>query len=81
MLALFLERAEQFETAHPRHHQIGEDDRRTKDADFLQRFVAIPGGFDAESPALDQLLHPHTRGGIVLDDEHTFVQLVAYLFA
>ena len=81
VLALLFQRAQQFEPAHPRHDQVGQDDPRTKRGDLLQRLVAVAGRFDAEAPASNQLLHPHPRGGIVLDDEDPFVEFVADLFA
>ena len=81
VLALLLERPQQLEAAHLRHHQVGEDDARPEDADLRQRLVAVAGRFDAEAPAPDQLLHAHAGGGVVFDDQDALVELVANLFA
>ena len=39
---------------------------------FSQRVLAVGGRLGDEAPALDQLLQPDARGGIVLDDQHAF---------
>jgi hypothetical protein len=46
---LGLQRLQQLDAAHPRHHQIGDDDRRPEGGDLLERVGAI-GGFFAVNP-------------------------------
>ena len=67
--ALLLQRAQQREPVHARHHQVGDDDRRPERRDLLERLFAVARRFGDEAPALDQLLEPDARRGIVFDDQ------------
>ena len=71
--ALLLQRAQQGEPVHARHHQIGDDDGRPEGRDFLERFFAVARRLGDEAPRLDELLEPDPRGGIVFDDQHAFL--------
>ena len=41
-----------------------------KRRDLFERVFAVAGRFGDEAPALDELLQPHARRGIVFDDQH-----------
>ena len=62
--------AQQREPIHARHHHVGNHDRRTERRDLLERFFAVARRFRDEAPAPDELLEPHARGAVVLDNQH-----------
>ena len=65
-----VQRAQQREPVHARHHQIGDHDRRTERRDFLERLFAVARRLRDEAPALDELLEADARRRIVFDDQH-----------
>ena len=69
---LGLQRLQQLDAAHPRHHQVGDDDRGAEGGDLLERLGAVGGGLGGESPRPHQLGQPAARRGIVLDDQDAF---------
>ena len=66
--ALRLERAQQPESVQPRHHEVGDDDRRPERGDLLERLFPVAGRFREESPAANELFETDAGGGVVLDD-------------
>ena len=67
-----LDLPEQVESAHPGHHQIGQDDGRVEGLDLGQRLLAVCGRFDVESPAADQLLEADASRAVVFDNQNAF---------
>ena len=55
---LILERAQQLETAHSGHDQIGHDDGRTKRGDLLERFLAVGGFLGLKAPRVTSSVKP-----------------------
>ena len=70
--ALGLQRAQQREPVHSRHHDVADDDRRTERRDFLERFFAVARRLRDESPTLDELFESDARRGVIFDDQHAF---------
>ena len=58
---LVLQRAQKFEPAHARHHQVGHDDRGTEGRHFLHRLFSVRGLVGLETPGADKLGQAHTR--------------------
>ena len=58
----------------PRHHEVADDDGRAEGGDLTQRFLAVGRGFGVEAPGADELGETQPRGGLVLDNQHTFAQ-------
>src|SRR5205814_1070828 len=56
----------------PRHHEIRDDDRRTKRSDFLEGIFTVSRRVSDKSPALDELFKSNAGRGVVLDDQHAF---------
>jgi hypothetical protein len=67
---LILEDAQQLQSAHARHHQIRDDDRRAERGDLQHRLFAVGGFVGLVPPRTDELGEPDTRRRIVLDNEH-----------
>ena len=78
---LGLERLQQLEAVHPRHHQVGDDDRRAELGDPLERLGAVGGRVGREAPRAHQLGQPAAGGLVVFDDQHALGGLVlAHVF-
>ena len=69
---LRLQRLQQLDAAHPRHHQVGDDDRRAEGGDLLERLGAVGGLVGGKSPGPHQFGQAAAGGGIVLDDQDAF---------
>src|SRR5579864_7937814 len=67
---LLLQRLEQVEAAHTRHHQVGDDDRRTDRRRQLEGLFTVAGRRHLEAPALHELLEADALGRLVFDDKH-----------
>ena len=65
-----LERAQQLEPAHARHHEVGDHDGRAERGDTLKRFLTVGGGLGGEAPGAYQFGQAGARGRLVLDDEN-----------
>jgi hypothetical protein len=63
------QRAQQREPVHPRHHEVGDHDRRPEGGDFLERLFSIAGRFGDEAPAPDELFEPDAGRRVVFDDQ------------
>ena len=48
--AIVLECAQQFETTHARHHEVGDDDVRAKDGNALKRLFSVARGVGRKAP-------------------------------
>jgi hypothetical protein len=70
--AVVFERAQEIETAHPRHHQVADDDRGAEHGDALQRLFAVGGGIGRESPGAYELCQTESSARLVFDDENAF---------
>ena len=70
--AVVLERAQQFEAAHARHHQVADDDGRAEDGNALKRLFAVARGIGRKAPCTHELGQPEARARLVLDDEDAF---------
>src|SRR5688572_20348511 len=64
-----LERAEQVEAAHPRHHEVADDDGRAEDGDPLEGFLAVSRGIGGEPPRTHELGQPKACARFVLDNQ------------
>ena len=71
---LVLQRAEQIVAAHPRHHEVAHDDRRTKARDLAERVLAVTRLVGLVTPGLHELGEADPRGRIVLDDQHALAR-------
>ena len=69
---LILQRAQQLEPAHPRHHEVADDDGGAEGGDLAHRLFAVGRFLGLEAPGLNELGEPGARGGVVFDDEDTF---------
>ena len=69
---LGLQRLQQLDAAHPRHDQVGDDDRRAEGGDFLERLGAVGGLLGGETPGPHQLGQAAAGRGIVFDDQDAF---------
>ena len=67
--AIVLESLEQFEAAHARHDEVGDDDRRTERRHALERIFPVGGGFGGESPGAHEFGQADSRAGLVFDDQ------------
>ena len=72
VLDLRLQRLEQLDAAHARHHQIGDDDRGPEGGDLLEGLGAVGGRLGGKSPRAHELGQTAPRRGIVLDDQDPF---------
>jgi hypothetical protein len=70
---LFGEPPQQFDSAHARHFEIGDDDRRRPLGGFLQSLGAVPGRLYAKSPGTDQFGQPGSFVLLVFDNQYFFV--------
>ena len=70
--AIVLERAQQLETTHARHHQVADDDVRAEDGNALERLFSVARGIGSKAPRPHQLGETEARAGLVLDDEDAF---------
>ena len=71
--ALLLQRAQERQPVHARHHHVGDDDRRPEARDFFERLFAVARRLGDEAPRLDELLEARPRRRIVFDDQHAFL--------
>ena len=72
VLDVALERVEQVEPAHSRHHQVRDDDRGPEVGHPLQRLGAVARGLGGEPPRPHQFGQPAPRGRVIVHDENTF---------
>ena len=70
--AIVLERAQQLEAAHARHHEVADDDGWSEDGDALKRLFPVARGIGGKSPRAHELGQTEARAGLVLDDEDAF---------
>ena len=76
-----LQRLQQLNAAHARHHQIGDDNRRPERRNLLERLSAVGGGFGGETPGTHELGQPAPGRGVILDNQDTFGRMgLAQLF-
>jgi hypothetical protein len=68
-VAAFLQLLEQFETVHPRHHQIRHDDVCTEAGEPLQRFLPVGGDLNIKVTIGDHASQGGTLTLVVIDDE------------
>ena len=71
---LVLQRAQQIVAAHPRHHEVAHDDRRTKAGDLAERVFAVGRLVGLVAPGLHELGEADARRGIVFDDQHALAR-------
>ena len=61
---------EELEAVHPRHDQVGDDDRRAELGNPLEGVGAVTGFVGRVAPRSDELRQPAAGGFLVLDDQH-----------
>src|SRR5215204_1081343 len=71
---LILERAQQFQAAHPRHDQVRHDDRGTEGRHLLQRFLAVDRFIGLEAPCVHEFGQADAGRGVVLNNEDTLAE-------
>jgi hypothetical protein len=64
---LVLQRVQQLQAVHARHHEVRDDDRRAERRHLLERLLAVRRAVGVKAPRPHQLGQPHTGGRIVLD--------------